>query len=69
MSEVIFLVEEADEGGYIAEALGYNIVTEGDTMEELEFMVRDAVRCYFEDGEDVPKTICLRFVRERVLAV
>ena len=46
MSEIIFLVEEAAEGGYIARALGQSIFTEADTLEQL----RDAVRCHFDDG-------------------
>ncbi len=28
VKEIIFLVEEAEEGGYIARALGYSIFTE-----------------------------------------
>ena len=70
MKEIIFHVEEDHEGGYIAEAQGFGIVTEADTMDELEKMVRDAVRTYFEDDESkLPKTIALRFLRERQLAL
>lgn len=50
-SEIIFSVEEAPEGGYIAHALGYPIFTEADTLDELREMVRDAVRCHFEDAQ------------------
>ena len=50
-SEIIFLVEESPEGGYDARALGYSIFTEADTMDELKEMVRDAVRCHFDDDE------------------
>jgi predicted RNase H-like HicB family nuclease len=46
--EITFVVEESPEGGYEAHALGYSICTQGDTIEELEEMVRDAVRCHFE---------------------
>lgn len=31
MSEIIFLVEEAPEGGYIARVLGFSIFTEADS--------------------------------------
>ena len=48
--EIIFSVEEASEGGYTAHALGYSIITEADTWEELKEMVRDAVRCAFDDA-------------------
>ncbi len=66
MSEVIFLVQEAPEGGYTARAVGASIFTEGDTLEELRLNVREATECYFDD-EQQPKTILLRFVREEVL--
>ena len=46
--EIIFLVEEAAEGGFQAKALGYSIFTEGNTFEELKIMVQDAVHCHFE---------------------
>lgn len=68
MSEVIFVVEEAPEGGYTARALGAAIFTEADTLPELHAQVRDAVLCHFEDAER-PKMIRLHFVREEVLAV
>ncbi|NMC82346.1 MAG: 2-oxoisovalerate dehydrogenase [Armatimonadetes bacterium] len=50
MNEVVFLVEEAPEGGYTARALGESIFTEADTLEELPALVRDAVRCHFDEG-------------------
>jgi hypothetical protein len=49
--EIIFLVEDAPEGGYTAQALGSSIFTEADTWEELKQAVRDAVRCHFDEGE------------------
>ena len=68
MKEIIFLVEEAPEGGYIARALGASIFTEADTMAELREQVRDAVKCHFDEGQE-PKMIRLHFVREEVIAV
>lgn len=50
-SEIIFLVEESREGGFEAGALGYPIFTEADTIEELKNMVKDAVRCHFEEDK------------------
>ena len=58
MHEVIFLVEEAPEGGYTAQALGQPIFTEADSIEALRTMVRDAVLCHFEE-ENAPKVIRL----------
>ncbi len=63
MSEVVFVVEESQEGGYTAVAVGQSIVTEADSVHELRDQVRDAVRCHY-DEEEVPKLIRLHFVRD-----
>lgn len=68
MNELIFIVEEAPEGGYIARALGESIFTEAEDLGELHEAVRDAVRCHFEENQG-PKMIRLHFVREEVIAV
>ncbi len=68
MEEIIFLVEESDEGGYIARALGAAIVTESDTMAELKTMVKDAVHCHFDNKELRPKMIRLHWVKDEVFA-
>jgi hypothetical protein len=71
MNEIIFEVREDEvDGGYVATALGYGIVTEGGTLEELRVMVKDAVHCHFGDGVPgpMPKIIRLHFVRDEVLA-
>jgi hypothetical protein len=49
-TEIIFSVEESPEGGYEARALGHAIFTQAETLEELRAMVRDAVRCHFDDA-------------------
>lgn len=67
MDELIFLVEEAPEGGFTARALGESIFTEADDIENLREMVRDAVRCHFDEGKG-PRVIRLHFVREEVFA-
>jgi hypothetical protein len=68
MNELIFLVEEALEGGFLARALGEAIFTEADDLASLHENVRDAVRCHFEEGLE-PKILRLHFVREEVLAL
>jgi len=50
MNEVIFLVEQAAEGGFAARALGESIFTSGETIEELHANVRDAVLCHFDSA-------------------
>jgi hypothetical protein len=67
MSEIIFHVEEAPEGGYVARALGHAVFTEADSLDELRDAVRDAVHCHFEEDER-PRVIRLHFVREEVIA-
>jgi hypothetical protein len=68
MSEVIFVVEEAPEGGYTARALGQSIFTEADDWQEFQANVRDAVICHFEEGQ-APRVVRLHFVREEVIAL
>ena len=65
--EVLFLVEDAAEGGYTARALGHSIFTEADTWAELKEAIRDAVRCHF-DPEERPSLIRLHAVREEIVA-
>lgn len=72
MNEIIFEAREDEtDGGYVATALGHAIATQGDTVEELREMVRDAVRCHFGDGlaGAMPQIIRLHFVRDEALAV
>ena len=72
MSEIIFEVtEDAVDGGFVATALSHGIATQGESLDELSQMVREAVQCHFGDGEigKSPKVIRLHFVRDEVLAV
>jgi predicted RNase H-like HicB family nuclease len=70
MTEMIFLVEEALEGGYIARALGESIFTEAETMEELKTNIREAVDCYFDDTDtNKPKLIRLHLVKEELITL
>jgi hypothetical protein len=68
MNEIIFVVEDAPEGGYIARAPGESIFTEADNLDQLHERTRDAVLCHFEAG-DAPKLIRLHFIRDEVIAV
>ena len=67
MNEIIFVIEDAAEGGWTARALGESIFTQADTMDALHAQVRDAVRCHFEEGA-APKVIRLHFVRDEIIA-
>ncbi len=68
MNEIIFVVEEAIEGGYTAKALGESIITQSETIDELKAMVKDAVKCHFEIN-NLPKLIRLHFVKDEVFAL
>ena len=52
MNEIIFLIEEAAEGGYTARALGESIFTEADDIVTLKSNIREAVDCHFDAGEN-----------------
>lgn len=67
MSEIVFVVEQAPEGGLTARALGESIFTEADTEAQLRIAVQDAVHCHFDEGMS-PKVIRLHFVRDELLA-
>jgi len=64
-TEIIFLVEELPEGGWLARALDHGIVTEADDLDGLKAAVREAVRCHFEG--DAPRIIRLHIVRDEVI--
>ena len=51
MKEIIFIVETAPEGGWVARALGYSIFTEAEELDELRAMIRDAGKPCYVDGE------------------
>lgn len=68
MTEVLFTVEQAEDGGWIAVAIGASIVTEADTLDELRSNVREAVDVHFDEA-DRPKLIRLHIVQDEVLAV
>lgn len=66
MEEIIFLVEESDEGGYTAKGLGISIYTQAESLPELKIAVVDAVHCHFDD--DKKRIIRLHIVKEEVIA-
>ena len=65
-SEIIFAVQESPEGGYEAHALGHPIFTQAESVDSLREMVRDAVRCHFEN-DALPSVIRLHFVHDEVI--
>lgn len=66
MEELIFMVEESPEGGFIAKGLGVSIYTQADTIEALKIAVVDAVHCHYDEVKK--RIIRLHIVREEVIA-
>ncbi|HHV16580.1 MAG TPA: 2-oxoisovalerate dehydrogenase [Gelria sp.] len=66
--EIIFLVEEAPEGGYIARTLGHSIFTESDTLDTIREEIKDAIRCHF-DEDQTPSIVRLHFIKDEVIAL
>ena len=69
MTEIIFVVHEAEEGGYYAKSEGPAIFAEGDTVEELKANIKGGVECYFDNSTEMPKLAHLHFVKDEVFAL
>jgi len=68
MIEIVFVIEDAPEGGFCARAVGAFIVTEADDLPALREAIRNAVRCHF-DADEAPKIIRINLVRDEIIAV
>jgi len=68
MNEILFVVEEAEDGSYRASAVGQAIHTEADTLTQLHQEIRDAVHCHFEQGQ-APPLSRLHHVRQELLTL
>ena len=68
MSEIIFVVENSDEGGYTAKSLGHSIYTEAAILVNLKENIKDAVKCHF-DKKEIPRIVRLHIVKDEVIAI
>ena len=68
MSELIFQVNVAPEGGFTARALGADIFAEADSWAELKTAIKDAVLCHFDEGT-APGVVRLHRLEEEVIAI
>lgn len=50
-NEIIFTVEDSNEGGYEAKALGFAIFTEAEDLDQLRMNIKEAVLCHFDENE------------------
>ena len=65
--ELVLIISQEADGGYVAEGLGFDIFTQADTWDELRTNAREAVDAYFFD-QPKPERIRLHLVRDEVLA-
>lgn len=54
---VQFIIEKAEEGGYVARALFFPIFTQGETLDEIAKNIREAMDCHFEDKKTQPPVL------------
>ncbi len=66
--EIVFSVNQEEDGGFVAECLSHDIFTQGNTWEELRANVQEAVSAYFFD-QPSPAAVRLHLVRDEVFAV
>jgi hypothetical protein len=70
VAEIIFEVREDEiDGGFNARALGHDVFTQANSLEELRKMVKDAVHCHFGDRPDRPRIVRLHIVRDEMLVI
>lgn len=66
--EIVFSINQEEDGGFVAECLSHDIFTQGDTWDELRANVQEAVSAYFFD-QPRPALVRLHLVRDEVFAV
>ena len=60
------IIEPAEEGGYIARVPALDdLTTEGETLEEIQDMVKDAIKCHIETLKAVNLPIPRDFFKEQ----
>lgn len=70
MKKLVFIIKSDSDGGYVAKSKleKGSIITQGDDIQELKEMIKDAIEGYFFDKPDQkPKSVLLKF--EEVLAL
>lgn len=69
MNEIGFLVEEAAEGGFTAQAPRISILTDADSIEELKVNIREAIRCHFDGEVGFPQVVHLHFIKNEIMSL
>ena len=68
VGELVFDVTQDHDGGFVAECLSEDIITQADTWHELRANVREAVSGFYFDRSP-PERIRLHLVRDEVITV
>jgi len=66
MVELIFEVTQESDGGFCAECLTDDILTPGDSWDELRANVKEAVAAFYFDAP-APRQVRLRFAGDEVI--
>lgn len=69
MTELLFIVTEQPQGGYVAQAAGSDLATSGATRDELLRNLKQVVVGRFDGRPDAPKLIHLHYVRDETIAM
>ncbi len=67
-TEIVFDVVQEQDGGFVADCLNEDIITQGDSWEELRNNVREAVNAFFFDSTPAAK-IRLHMIRDEVITI
>lgn len=67
--ELIFEIRDAEEGGFIARALGHAIFTQAESWEELRSNVLEAAALHFEGELEQPRMIQLHYIKDELIPV
>jgi len=68
MKEIVFEITQDMDGGFTAEALGYDIFTQAESWDELRTNIKEAAAGYFYDSSE-SIMIRLHFTRHEVFAL
>lgn len=69
MSQLVFLVDEHPDGRYTARALGLDLATHAESLDQLRENVCAAVRTHFPNDHERPKAIHLHRVHNEIITL
>lgn len=61
MKEIFFIIEEDQDSGYTARAIGQSIFTEAETIQQLKINIKEVLECHFDNPMDMSKVAHLYF--------